>query len=728
MMLAGALFVLLFFLLVKNGVFGSLPAEDELLNIRNPLATEVFTADSVLMGKYYLQNRNDVHFAELNQNLIDALIATEDARFYEHKGIDTRSLFRVFVKTLILQQRRAGGGSTLTQQLAKNLYPRKKSGFLSLPASKFREMIIAHRLENVYSKEEIILLYLNTVPFGENTFGIKSAAQHFFNKEPSALKIEEAALLVGMLKATSSYNPRKNPEAAKERRNIVLSQITRYGYLEVEIKDSLLQNAVNLQYEPSTHTNGIAPYFREFLRRELKEWCNSHFRENGEPWDLYTDGLRVYTSLDSRIQEHAEKAVRKHMTRLQSDFDEHWKHSNIWKGKESLLDRYALQAAGNDWEQLKAKKDQGIQEVRVFSWEGDSLRSFGFIDSLKHQLGFLQVGFVVMENSNARIKAWVGGIDFNFFKYDHVLSSRQAGSAFKPLVYLAALEHGMKPCDLFPDDSIVYEDYDNWSPRNADREYKGYYSMKGALGQSVNTVSVNILMETGIENVLETVRRAGILGNLPAVPSLALGTAEVSLLELVSAYQGIANRGVRYKPEYILRIEDRKGNILYQAPDVGEGSRMTERLNAELISGMLKNAVENGTAKSLINHFGFSSDMAGKTGTTQNHSDGWFIGFTPEYTAGVWVGGELPHIAFRNISYGQGAYTALPVWAYFFQEMYGDKRFAPLQKQIFNFSEEVIRQLDCDDYYESKPFRIFKQDPVKFFRDLFRKKRPGKRK
>lgn len=720
--LAALILVSILFILVGSGAYGPIPSKKDLQNIQNPVATEIFSVDSVLMGKYFIQDRNDIDSTELKPEIKQALIATEDARFYNHKGIDTRSLLRVLVKTILLQDRSAGGGSTLSQQLAKNLYPRDKKGFLSLPASKIREMIIARKLEKVYGKDEIILLYLNTVPFGENSFGIKSASRRFFNKQPENLALEEGAVLIGVLKATTSYNPRNNPKAAFQRRNVVLSQMVEYDYLDQAIADSLSELEINLDYNPLTHYSGIAPYFREFLRKDLQNWIEENPKENGEKYNLYTDGLRIYTTIDSRLQKHAEEAVRKHMIRLQQDFETHWRRRDLWAGKEKTLENYLLRASENNGQEMKSRLEEPTRERLVFTWEGDSLMNLTYLDSIKHQLNYLQAGFLVMENDNAHIRAWVGGIDHHFFKYDHVLSRRQAGSVFKPLVYLAALENGMKPCDLVKNDSIVYKEFEDWQPRNADREYGGVYSMKGALANSINTVSVSILMETGIPKVIEAATRAGIRPDLPAVPSLALGTAEISLLELVNAYQGFANKGIRHSPAFITAIEDKEGNILFRAEGTEPGIELTDELNADLLTGMLQNATENGTGAILKSYFQIPGDIAGKTGTTQNHSDGWFIGYTPEYTAGVWVGGDLPHIAFRTLDYGQGAYSALPIWAYFFQETYKDPEFRKYSRQRFDLDDEALEMLDCDDFYERKPFRIFGKDIEEFIRDLFRRK------
>ncbi|RLD88109.1 MAG: penicillin-binding protein, partial [Bacteroidetes bacterium] len=621
-LLAGLLLVLgTFILLVLGGVFGKLPDNQSLKQIQNPIATEVYSADGVLMGTYYIQNRQYLEPSEIPETIKDALVATEDVRFYSHKGIDTRSLVRVFFKTLLLRKEGSGGGSTLTQQLAKNLYPRSNKGSFSMPVNKVKEMATARRMEKVYTKDEILEMYLSTVPFGENTFGIKAASRRFFNKDPQDLQLEEAAVLVGMLKATNLYNPVKNPERATKRRNVVLSQMAKYDRLDATEADSLRGIPLEVDYHPLPHNAGIAPYFREFIRGELDLWCKEHYKNESEPYNLYTDGLKVYTTIDSRLQQYAEEAMKSHMAHLQEIFEKQWKGDELWKGltEKQLLINY-------DGKQRPGMASEAARKMEVFSWEGLQEKEYNTLDSIKHYLKFLQTGFMAMDVKSAEIKAWVGGIDHEYFKYDHVRASRQTGSTFKPLVYLEALEQGIAPCNYYPNDSIVYEEFDNWTPRNADRSYGGYYSMKGAMIHSVNTISVELLMQVGIDSVLELAQNMGIESELPAVPSLALGTGAVSLYEMMRVYQAIANQGVAKTPLYVTRIEDRNGKVLEGNNPDAEGISICNPENAELMVEMLRGVVNDGTAVGLRMKYRILADIAGKTGTTQNYTDGWFIG------------------------------------------------------------------------------------------------------
>ncbi|MEN8203963.1 MAG: transglycosylase domain-containing protein [Bacteroidota bacterium] len=685
------------------------------------MASEVYTADGVLMGTYYIENRQFLDPSEIPEFIKHALIATEDVRFYSHRGIDLRSLFRVFFKTILLRNEGAGGGSTLTQQLAKNLYPRGDYGVLSMPVNKVKEMATARRMENVYSKEDILEMYLSTVSFGENTFGIKAASRRYFNREPRDLQEEQAAVLVGMLKATQVYNPVRNPERALDRRNVVLAQMEKYDYLDVSEADSLQLLPLVADYHPLPHNAGIAPYFREYIRAELDAWCQQHYKTASEPYNLYTDGLKVYTSIDSRLQHYAEAAMQEHMGHLQKLFEKQWQGKDLWKGmtEKQLLINY-------DGKQRSGMASEPPRKMEVFSWEGKQERNYNTLDSIKHFLRFLQSGFLAMDIRTADIKAWVGGINHEYFKYDHVLARRQAGSVFKPLVYMEALEQGISPCDYFPNDSVVYHDYEDWTPRNADRKYGGYYSMKGALTHSVNTVSVELLMQVGIDSVLELCQKAGIESPLPPVPSLALGSGAVSLYEMVGVYQAIANRGIAKEPVYLKKIEDRNGKVLFERNPSARGSTICTPENAEVMIEMLKAVVDHGTGAWLRSSHGITAEVAGKTGTTQNNTDGWFIGFTPGLVAGAWVGGDLQNVRFRNIQYGQGAYAAMPIWANFMKSAFGDDHWKILQDETFMIPEATHEQLSCDDFRERKLFEIpsiKKLKRRKPFRNLFKRKR-----
>jgi len=720
-LLTGLVFFLgAFILIVLGGAFGKLPDNQSLKQIQNPIATEVYSSDGILMGTYYIQNRQYLEPSEIPETVKDALVATEDIRFYKHKGIDTRSLFRVFFKTLLLRKEGSGGGSTITQQLAKNLYPRSEKGAFSMPVNKIKEMATARRMEKVYSKDEILEMYLSTVPFGENTFGIKAASRRFFNDDPRDLQLEEAAVLVGMLKATQSFNPVRNPDRALARRNVVMAQMAKYAYLPAEAADSLQKLPLELDYHPLPHNAGIAPYFREFIRKEMDQWCQEHMKNESESYNLYTDGLKIYTTIDSRLQEYAEEAMKEHMAHLQKIFAQQWEGDQLWKGltEKQLLINY-------DGEHRSEMASDTKHKMEVFTWEGKQERKYNTLDSIKHYLGLLQAGFLAMDVHTAEIKAWVGGINHEYFKYDHVLAKRQAGSTFKPLVYLEALEQGFTPCDYFPNDSIVYEEFDDWTPRNADRSYGGYYSMKGALVHSVNTVSVNLLMQVGIDSVLELSKNAGIDSELPTVPSLALGTGTVSLFEMVRAYQAIANMGITKEPLYIKRIEDRNGKVLEERIPDAAGSPICLPENAEAMIALLRGVVNDGTAAGLRMKYRISEDIAGKTGTTQNYTDGWFIGFTPGLVAGAWVGGDLQNVRFQNMRYGQGAYTAMPIWADFMRSTFKDEYWSMLRKDTFQISTSTRELMQCDDFTDKKPrqFRpIKKLKEKKIFKRLFRRK------
>ena len=710
------------FLSVLAGVAGKIPGKEELASIQNPLATEIYTSDNVLMGRYYIQNRHFLDPAAIPDTVKMALIATEDNRFYRHGGIDFRSLVRVLVKTLMLGKDNSGGGSTLTQQLVKNIYPRKEYRVFSMPVNKSLEMICAMRIENIYSKEQILELYLSTVPFGEETYGIESASLQFFGRNLDELRTEEMALLVGMLKASGTYNPVKRPGNALFRRNVVLSQMAKYGYIPVEVADSLSNLPLLLNYRPLPHDEGIAPYFREFLRSEMDKWCTSNLNSDGRAYNLYMDGLKIYTTIDSRLQGYAEDAIMEHMSNLQRLFDEHWKGRDVWKGipEEQLLINY-------DGKYSPEMSSGAPRTMSVFTWDGMQERDYNTLDSIKHYLGFLQAGFLAMEVGTGEILAWVGGINNKYYKYDHVLARRQAGSVFKPLVYLTALEQGISPCEYFPNDSIVYHDYDSWTPRNADRTYGGYYSLAGALVNSVNTVSAALIFETGVDSVISLAHKAGIKSELPAVPSLALGTGNVSLMEMTGVYQAIANRGVLKKPVYISRIEDKEGNILFEAnASDATGEVICTPENAEIMTEMLRGVVSRGTGASLKYRYSLNTDIAAKTGTTQNYTDGWFIGYTPSLVAGVWVGGDLQNLRFREMRYGQGAFTALPVWAKFMEKSISDGSWNYLQYEQFKISEDTRSRLDCEDFVERRPSRIRLLRDLKelpFFQRLFRRKR-----
>lgn len=708
-----------FYQLVRLGAFGGIPNEQELSSINNYVASEVYSADSKLLGKYFIQERTHASYEEISPYIINGLIATEDARFFEHEGVDNRSLMRVLFKTLLLQDESSGGGSTISQQLAKNLFPRQNYGRISLAVNKIKEAIIAQRLEKVYSKKEILTLYLNTVSFGDNAFGIETAAERFFSKDSDEVNIQEAAVLVGMLKATHSYNPRLFPKNANRRRNVVLRQMEKYDYLKSEEADSLVQTPLVLKYQKHNHNEGLATYFREHLRQQLQEWCKNHTKPNGEPYNLYTDGLKIYTTLDSRLQNYAEEAMQDHMADLQKEFFQHWKGKTPWIGNNEILltairrsQRYRkLKQAGVEEAEIQQEFDKAIP-MKVFSWSGVEEKTMSPLDSVKYYLHFLNAGFLAMEPQTGAVKAWVGGINHQFFKYDHVNinTKRQVGSTFKPIVYAAALQQGASPCTYIPASRETYPEMDNWSPGNSDGNYEGEYTLEGALMNSVNTVSVKVLKKTGLTPTINLARSMGISSDIPKLPSIALGTPAISLYEMVTAYSSFANGGQSVKPNYLLRIEDSRGQLLEQFSDEGVQQQILTPDEAYTMVHMLRSVVNEGTASRLRWKYGLRNDVAGKTGTTQSHADGWFMGMTPELVVGVWVGADDPGIRFRTTNLGQGAHTALPIFAKFWQKVNTDHRYKKIVQASFpNLPSQLQAELECPPYRKPEDLNLFER-------------------
>lgn len=710
------------FLLVTSGAFGPLPDEAALKLIEHPLASEVYSADSVLLGRYFVEERSYLRPEDVPVSLKHALVATEDVRFFEHNGIDTRSLLRVLVKTILLQKESAGGGSTLTQQLAKNLYPRRDYGALSLPVNKIREIIIARRLERAYSKDELLVLYLNTIPFADNTFGVKTAADRFFSSPVQSLTWDQSAVLVGMLKATHSYNPRLFPERSVARRNVVLAQCAKYGFITETEKRELQARPLGLRYNPATHHAGLAPYFRENIRGQLIEWCREHTRPDGKPYDLLRDGLKIYTTIDSRMQRYAEAAVVAQMSQLQKRF------AGQVSGK--LLDRIALEHV-RKLRQYRDLRSEGLSDdeiirrfskpirTRIFTWEGEKDVEISLIDSVRHHIQFLQAGLLAMDPQSGAIRAYVGGINHNYFQFDHAREStkRQVGSTFKPIVYAAALENGVRPCDYISARKTVYTNMDDWAPENTNNEsYDKKYSMKGGLVESVNTVSVKLIEKAGIHSTINVARKLGITSDLPAVPSIALGTPSVSLHEMVAAYGALANGGMYRKPFYISSIVNAGGKVLYSARPA-PADRAISAATSRMLIEMLKGVVSEGTGAALRNRFGIAADIAGKTGTTQSNVDGWFISAGARLVVGAWVGADDPRLHFNSTALGQGAATALPVVGRFYQSAFTDAALRPLVSARFPaLPEELARQLDC----------AVSKSNVSFFEKIFGKKKKAK--
>ncbi|HMQ47561.1 MAG TPA: transglycosylase domain-containing protein [Saprospiraceae bacterium] len=707
--------------LIYFGALGALPTYSDLRDIRNYNASEIYAEGEVLLGKYYIENRINADLEEISPNIINALVATEDARFFEHSGIDFRAWMRVLFKGVLLSDESAGGGSTLSQQLAKNLYPRKDYLMASTLVNKIREMFIARRLENTYAKEELLNLYLNTVSFSENIYGIKVASRRFFSKSPADLKVEEAAVLVGMLKATTYYSPVRNKERATERRNVVLHQMSRYGYLSETEKDSIQAIPLEIKYFQEGNNQGLATYFREHIRLEVEEILEDYTRPDGKPYNLYTDGLKIYTTLDARMQQYAEEAVHEHMDKLQEDFWKDWKKKAPW-GDDSALERAMKKS-----DRYLKLKEQGIAEadiqtifetpvkMRIFSWKdgGEEERELSPLDSIKYYLSILNTGFLAMDPQTGLVKAWVGGIDHKYFQYDHVFARRQVGSTFKPIVYTCALLNGMLPCEYTPNQQATYAQFKGWQPRNSDGKYEGVYSMEGALSESINTVSVEVLLRAGIDSVRQIARDMGIDNQIPRVPAIALGAVEASLYDMVQVYGTFANQGKRPELHYLDRIETADGKVLveFDRPDPNNFERVLPRDEVAVITKMMQSVVDSGTARRLRYEFGLSLPIAGKTGTTQENTDGWFIGFTPNLVAGVWVGADDASVHFRSMRIGQGSNSALPIWGRFMKKISKDSRYKKMRSASFAPPPDTLLALmQCPLYLPEMPIMVDWED------------------
>ncbi len=695
-------------------LFGELPNLRTLENPKSELASELYSSDDVLLGKYFRENRTPVDYEELPENLINALRATEDIRFEEHSGIDPQAMGRVATSILLGQSK--GGGSTLTQQVAKNLFNTRSEelngGLLNdIPGvrtliHKTKEWIMAIKLERSYTKREIMTMYLNTVDFGSNAFGIKVAAKTFFNKDPQNLAVSESAVLVGLLKAPTYYSPKANPQNSKRRRNTVLSQMVKYGFLPETEFNTLKDKEIKLDYRVESQNIGMAPYFRTEAGKVLQKWC----RENG--YDLYADGLKVYTTLDSRMQKYAEQAVAAHMADRQKAFFEHWKGRNPWvdRSMKEIKD-FPEQAIKRTerYRRLVARFENNTDSINyylnkkipmtVFTWNGNKEMMMSPMDSLKYYKHFLQAGFMAMEPQTGHIKAWVGGINYEHFKYDHVKqAARQPGSTFKPFLYTTAIENGYYPCYEAIDTKVCVPlpDGNMWCPNNATNVYSGRkYTLRKALAESVNSISAFLVNKLGAETLVATAKRMGITTPLDPTPALALGTSDVTLFDMVGAYGTFVNGGTWTEPNFITRIEDKHGNVLAEFEP-----RKVEALSEEtayIMEYMLRATTEPGGTAYYGLRFrnGLKNEIGAKTGTTQNYSDAWFMGFTPDLVCGTWVGGEDRSIHFRTLALGQGGKLAMPIYGAFMQKVYADKSLDVSKDPFPKPATPLSVELDC---------------------------------
>ena len=702
-------FIMLLTILIYKGFLGPLPSYEELRNIRNHTATEIYDRGGILIGRYYAENRINANDDEISDIVRNTLVATEDARYFNHKGIDLRAWVRVFVKSILFSDSSSGGGSTLSQQLAKNLFPREEYYLLSLPINKIREMFTAVRLERTYSKDDLLKLYLNTVPFSDNIYGIKTAAERFFNKAPGDLTYEEASVLIGMLKANTAYNPVRNPDRALSRRNIVIGQLYKFGYISAEEKDSLVKKPLELNYRDENTSRSFAGYLKSHLQPEVQKVLKTLKKENGGQYDLYRDGLKIYTTISATMQRHAEQAVQQHMRFLQSEFVKEWEGENQpWKKNQLVSrevaksDRYkALKAEGYSKKQINEIFRTPV-EMQIFDWYNLQKKvKMSPLDSVRFYLSLLNTGVLVMDHRNGAIRAWVGGIDHRFIQYDHIKASRQMGSTFKPIVYAQALEDGIFPCEYFNNEQVEFPEFDHWNPQNSDHTYGGVYSMEGSLASSINVIAVQLIQRVGPEKVSLLAKNLGI-DRVPSVPSIALGTADASLYEMVRAYGALAGDGKVTPYRLIENITTSSGEVIYKHPGINREKlpSVISPDNARAVTKMMRSTIDKGTAAKLRYEYGLTGEIAGKTGTTQNQSDGWFIGMTPENVIGVWVGANSPEIHFKTMQTGQGSSSALPIFGIFMQKQ--QKWRAPTGS--FGLpSEELLALMECPPFLEEYP-------------------------
>ncbi|PIB29470.1 transglycosylase domain-containing protein [Maribacter sp. 4G9] len=725
--IVGLLLLLIVFVgSIYLGAWGKIPNKQELSNFQYQVASEVFTADSVLIGKYYLNDRQPITFEEFPEHLVQALLSIEDQRFYEHSGVDYPSLFRVGLKTILMGDESSGGGSTISQQLAKNLYPRRDRNQTNIVIDKIKEMIIAGRLEDIYDKSEILTHYLNTVSFGDNTFGIESAALKFFNTRTKNLSIPQAATLVGMLKATYGYNPRIFPEKSRERRNLVLSSMVKNDYIQQTEYDSLINLELGLDYRDYDYNSGLAPYFREEVRKQLLQWTKEQ-QDKGRTYNIYTSGLKVYTTLNYKMQKLAEQSMVEHMGRLQKEFEKSYGKNAPWLTNKNLIKTVArrspayqnLKKNGLSDEEIFDSLQRTKRNMTLKTWEGEIEKEVSVMDSIQHYMKFLNTGSLSVDPKTGEVLTWIGGVDFKKFKYDHISQSkRQVGSTFKPIVYTAALEEGIEPCTYFSAQEVEYENLKGWSPSNSSDKDEAYlnYSMEQSLSNSVNTVAVKVLEKTGIDHVISQAKDMGIEEKLPREPSLALGTGEIKMLNLAKAYTSYINEGHSVEPFLIKAIATKNDSVLAEFKPKKSTKKAFSAENGQIMLEMMKSTINSGTASRIRSTYKLTNDIAGKTGTTQNNKDAWFVALSPNLLHLTWVGLDNHEIGFRNTTIGQGANAALPMYALFLKKLNKDKTFNHITQAKFPApSEHVMEMLECE--------------PIKrdgFFKRLF--KNPNKKK
>ena len=716
------------FYLASIGYFGEMPDFRQLENPKTNFASEIISSDNKVLGKYYFNdNRTPIEYEDINPETINALIAIEDERFYSHPGIDLKATLRAIV---FLNQR--GGASTITQQLARQLFVgvRSRNIFQAI-TQKIKEWVIAVRLEKQYTKEEILTMYLNIYDFGYYGDGIKSASNIYFSKEPMDLKVEESAMLIGMLQNSSLYDPIRRPEITKNRRNLVLMQMSKNNYITKKEEDSLRTLPLTLDYTPQSHRQGLATYFRSYLRGFMKDWTSKNFKNDSTKYNLYVDGLKIYTTINSKMQKYAEESVEEHMINLQKEFFiqndtlstapfldlEEEEEETIMKRAMRRSERWRKsKLSGMTNEEIEESFNKAV-DMTVFSWNGDVDTIMSPIDSIRYYKHFLRAGMMSMNPKNGHVMAWVGGINYRHFQYDHVmLSKRQIGSTFKPFLYATAIDQlKLSPCDMLPDlihciEPYKYGNPEPWCPTNSSDKYGGMRTLSNALANSKNTISAQLIDKVGPRPVADLARNLGVSSNIPNVPAIALGTPDLSVYEMVGAYGAFANKGIYVEPVMVTKIEDKNGTIVYQSkPNTKDViSEESSYVTLKLLEGVtkfgsgarLRHNIAEDERNYIYNNvvtgypYEFKNDIAGKTGTTQNQSDGWFIGMVPNLVTGVWVGGEDRSIHFKEIAYGQGATMSLPIWGLFMNKCYADEELN-ISKDPFPEPEVLNIELDC---------------------------------
>lgn len=706
--IGAVLFVALIILSTRLGLFGELPSFRDLENPKSNLASVIYSEDKVEIGTYYVQNRSNVRFKEISPNVINALIATEDVRFLDHSGIDFKRNFSIIIYNLIGKKQ---GASTITQQLALNLFSdqaRERSTLKRIP-QKLKELIVAVKLERNYTKEEIITMYLNTVDFGNNSFGIRAAARTYFSTTPSKLTPAQAAVLIGTLKGTSLYSPTRNPERALGRRNLILQKMADEKFITNEVAQSEKATPLSLKFNTANHNEGLATYFRAVLKKDIQQTLKelSVTKADGTPYDLDRDGLKIYTTINSKMQKYAEDAQKEYLQTLQQEFNKHWKGRDPFKGNENLIKQGIRRS-----DRYRVLKDEGLSEseieenfntpvkMEIFSWKGNIDTVMKPIDSIKYYKMILRNSMMAMDPKTGEIKTWVGGINFEHFKYDQVkMGTRQVGSTAKPFTYAIGIDNGYSPCYQVNNVPYTVTGYgEPWTPRGHGSK-PGYLTLRNALASSQNFITAWVMQQVGPTAVANLIKRMGITTDVPAYPSIALGSFEASVYDMTGAYSAFVNHGVWTEPIYLLKVEDKNGNILFERKP-----KVVVALNpqtAYVMTYMLKGVVEQGTGVRLRYRYGLTNPIGGKTGTTNDNSDGWFMAITPQLVAGVWTGCEDRAIHFRSTNLGEGANTALPVFALFMKKVYEDTSLGITKKDFELPPGGLSVTLDCTQYNQT---------------------------